>query len=223
MRQQPRPRQILTAGVPLHGHMQPHRAPARGQESIHTLFYKSIFFNIPHFSLLGQEDKTKAQPSHCLKAKPPFSPQHPPTPLRAPAQRWGLQLLGKQERTRRCLTGSWHVAAIGTESSLSARTLILISRSTATVPPCSSPEHSQRLLPLAALQPHSSRDSSCICLGRGHPAASGIPHFFWAEDAPGFRQRGLLQTLPSERADLSVFPAQGRKSLFQLKYRGFKN
>lgn len=57
-----------------------------------------------------------------------------------------LQLLGKQECAARCLAGSWLIIAIGAESSLSASTLILINRSTATVPPCRSPEHSQPLL-----------------------------------------------------------------------------
>lgn len=133
----------------------------------HSVSLSMIFLNIPYSPM--QEDKTKAQPSHCLEVKPPSSARAAPSiPLphcEPQHSHCGLPLLGKQERTRRCLTGSWLVAAIGTESSLSARTLILISRSTATVPPCSSPEHSQRSLPLAALQPRSSRDSSCICLG----------------------------------------------------------
>lgn len=57
-----------------------------------------------------------------------------------------LQLLRKQECAAHCLAGSWLIIAIGAESSLSASTLILINRSTATVPPCRSPEHSQPLL-----------------------------------------------------------------------------
>lgn len=51
------------------------------------------------------------------------------------AARQRLQLLRKQECAARCLAGSWLVTAIGAESSLSASTLILINRSTATVPP----------------------------------------------------------------------------------------
>lgn len=90
----------------------------------------------------------------------------------------GLPLLRKQERTPRCLAGSWLIIAIGAESSLSASTLILINRSTATVPPCSSPEHSQPSLAFAALSragslaaPTGVRAKSCTDPGQLHAAA----------------------------------------------------
>lgn len=66
--------------------------------------------------------------------------------LEPQAARQRLQVLRKQECAAFCLAGSWLLTATGSESSLSASTLILINRSTATVPPCSSPEHSQPLL-----------------------------------------------------------------------------
>jgi len=94
----------------------------------------------------------------------------------------GLRLLRKQECAARCLAGSWLRAAIGTESSLSASTLILINRSTATVPPRSSPEHSQ------PLPRHRSSVSSAPAAGNKAKSCADLEQLRWLQ--PSSRHPG---------------------------------